>query len=111
MKSTTEPNHKSFHLYVDCIPIKPNRAYERIIELSELLKPVFSKIQKEKDLSHYRLVGYGQHVGLIANYLLEHLKGSAYDNRTAILSNTKTPEGCDTIHTLTALAEQVVQGL
>jgi RecB family exonuclease len=100
----------SFHLFIDCVPVKNSSNYERTIELSELLKPVLTKIQTEKELSHYRLAGYGQHVGLIANYLSEHLKNNAYDNRTAILSSSKTPEGCDTLQTLTAAAGQVVRG-
>ncbi len=101
---------KSFHLYIDCMPTKNEAAYERTIELSELLKPVLTKIQTEKELSHYRLAGYGQHVGLIANYLSEHLKSNAYKSDTAILSSVKTPEGCDTLQTLTAAAGQVVRG-
>jgi hypothetical protein len=108
--SSCEPKQKSFHLYIDCVPTKNESAYERIIELSDLLKPVLSKIQTEKELSHYRLAGYGAHVGLIANYLSEHLRDTGYDNRTAILSSLKTPEGCDTLQTLTAAAGQVVRG-
>ena len=100
----------SFHLYVDCAPTKIEHSYERTIELSDLLKPVLNKIQTEKELSHYRLAGYGQHVGLIANYLSEHLKNSAYDQRTAILSSIKSPEGCDTLQTLSAAAGMVVRG-
>ncbi len=100
----------SFHLYVDCAPTKSEHSYERTLELSELLKPVLHKIQTEKELSHYRLAGYGQHVGLIANYLSEHLKNSAYDQRTAILSSIKSPEGCDTLQTLSAAAGMVVRG-
>ncbi len=107
--SLTE-NNPSFHLYVDCVPTKINRTYERTIELSELLKPVFTKIQNEKELSHYRLAGYGQHVGLIATYLTQHLKNEAYDNRTAIFSSVKTPEGCDTLQTLIAAAGHVTRG-
>lgn len=110
MPSSSEMTPKSFHLYVDCMPTKNDAIYERTIELSDLLKPVLTKIQTEKELSHYRLAGYGQHVGLIANYLSEHLKNSAYDNRTAILSTVKTPEGCDTLQTLTAMASKVVRG-
>jgi hypothetical protein len=101
----------SFHLYVDCVPTKSEITYQRTIELSELLKPVLSKIQTEKELSHYRLAGYGQHVGLIANYLREHLEKNAYDHRTAILSSIKSPEGCDTLQTLSAAAGLVVRGL
>ena len=104
------PSSKSFHLFVDCVPTKNESPYERTVELSELLKPVLTKIQTEKELSHYRLAGYGQHVGLIAKYLSEHLRNTAYDSHTAILSSVKTPEGCDTLQTLTAAAGQVVRG-
>lgn len=109
--SSTNKTSLSFHLYVDCVPTKNDNAYARTIELSELLKPVLSKLQTEKELRHYRLAGYGQHVGLIANYLSEHLKIVAYDNHTAILSSAKTPEGCDTLQTLSAAAEQIVRGI
>ncbi len=105
-----EHKAKSFHLYVDCVPTKSESPYEHTFELSELLRPVLIKIQTEKELSHYRLAGYGQHVGLIANYLSEHLRVSSYDDRTAILSSAKTPEGCDTLQTLIAAAGQVVRG-
>lgn len=108
MSSAT--NNPSFHLYVDCLPTKCDAAYERTIELSDLLKPIFTQIQNEKELSHYRLLGFGQHVGLIATYLSEHLKNTSYDNRTAILSSVKTPEGCDTLQTLIAAAGQVTRG-
>jgi hypothetical protein len=108
--SLSKEKAKSFHLFIDCVPTKNESPYEHTIELSELLKPVLSKIQTEKELSHYRLAGYGQHVGLIANYLSEHLTNNAYDNRTAILSSLKTPEGCDTLQTLTAAAGRVVRG-
>lgn len=107
---SSAPNNPSFHLFVDCLPTKCDSAYERTIELSELLKPIFIQIQNDKELSHYRLAGYGQHVGLIATYLSEHLKNTAYDNRTAILSSVKTPEGCDTLQTLTGAAGQVTRG-
>ena len=110
MPSLSDLKSKSFHLFVDCMPTKSDATYERTIELSDLLKPVLTKIQIEKELSHYRLAGYGQHVGLIANYLSEHLKSIAYDDHTAILSSVKTPEGCDTLQTLTAMAGQVVRG-
>lgn len=100
----------SFHLYIDCTPTKPASDYEQTLELSDLLKPVLLKIQTEKELKHYRLAGYGQHVGLIANYLSEHLKNTAYDNRTAILTSMKTPEGCDTLQTLMGGASRVVRG-
>ena len=110
MSDSSPLNSKSFHLFVDCVPTKSENSYERTIELSELLKPILVKIQTEKELSHYRLAGYGQHVGLIANYLSEHLKNNAYDHRTAILSSLKTPEGCDTLQTLTAAAGTVVRG-
>ncbi len=107
---SSAPNNPSFHLYVDCLPTKCDAAYERTIELSDLLKPIFTQIQNEKELSHYRLAGFGQHVGLIATYLSEHLKNTSYDNRTAILSSVKTPEGCDTLQTLIAAAGQVTRG-
>lgn len=110
MPSSGDPKQKSFHLFIDCVPTKNEAPYERTVELSEILKPVLTKIQTEKELSHYRLAGYGQHVGLIANYLSEHLRNTAYDNRTAVLSSVKTPEGCDTLQTLTAAAGQVVRG-
>jgi hypothetical protein len=110
LKEYDVTSSKSFHLFIDCVPTKNESPYERTVELSELLKPVLSKIQTEKELSHYRLAGYGQHVGLIANYLSEHLSNNAYDNRTAILSSLKTPEGCDTLQTLTAAAGRVVRG-
>lgn len=103
-------NNSSFHLYVDCLPIKSDPAYEKTIELSDLLKPIFHQIQTEKELKHYRLLGYGQHVGLIATYLSEHLKNTDYDKRTAILSSVKTPEGCDTLQTLISAAGQVTRG-
>jgi hypothetical protein len=106
----SEPKPKSFHLYVDCVPTKNEAPYERTIELSELLGPVLTKIQIEKELSHYRLAGYGQHVGLIANYLSDHLLNNTYDDRIAILSSVKTAEGCDTLQTLTAAASKVVRG-
>jgi RecB family exonuclease len=101
---------ESFHLYVDCLPTKSQGDYERTIELSELLKPVLTKIQTEKELSHYRLAGYGQHVGLMATYLSDYLKNSGLDKRVAVLSNTKTPEGCDTLQTLSAAAARIVRG-
>lgn len=111
MPHSSPEDKKSFHLFIDCVPTKGLSAYERTIELSDLLKPVLEKIQTEKELSHYRLAGYGQHVGLIANYLTDHLKNNAYDHRTAILSSLKTPEGCDTLQTLIAAAGSVVRGL
>jgi hypothetical protein len=108
LSSLSHDKANSFHLYIDCVPIASK--YERTIELSELLKPVLTKIQTEKELSHYRLAGYGTHVGIIANYLSDYLKSNAYDHRTAILSSLKTPEGCDTLQTLTAAAGQIVRG-
>lgn len=103
-------NTGSFHLYIDCVPTKSETAYQRTIDLSELLKPVLSQIQTDKQLSHYRLAGYGQHVGLIANYLENHLNEQHYDSNTAILSSFKSPEGCDTIQTLSKAAGQIVRG-
>ncbi len=110
LPTQSDRKQKSFHLFVDCIPTKSDGTYARTLELSELLKPVLTKIQTEKELSHYRLAGYGQHVGLIANYLREHLVKEAYDDNTAILSSVKTPEGCDTLQTLTSQAGLVVRG-
>ncbi len=101
---------QSFHLFVDCAPTKSSGDYKQMIELSDLLKPVLTKIKEEKELNHYRLATYGQHVGLIANYLSEYLKNNSFDNQTAILSSLKTPEGCDTLQTLTAAASKVVRG-
>ncbi len=106
----SSPASESFHLFIDCAPTKAGAAYKQTIELSDLLKPVLTKIQKEKELSHYRLAGYGQHVGLIANYLNAYLKDNTYDSQTAILSSLKTPEGCDTLQTLSAAAGKVVRG-
>jgi hypothetical protein len=100
----------SFHLFVDCLPIKAAQGYNRTIELSELLQPILQKIQTEKEIKHYRLAGYGQHVGLISSYLSEHLKINAFDQHTAILSSAKTPEGCDTLQTLMAQAGCVIRG-
>ena len=111
MSDSSPQNKKSFHLFIDCVPTKSESSYERTIELSDLLKPVFSKIQTEKELSHYRLASYGQHIVLIANYLSDYLRTTAYDDRTAILSSTKTPEGCDTLQTLVAAAGSVVRGI
>jgi len=99
----------SFHLYVDCVPTKKEKLYSRTIELSELLQPVLNQIQTEKQLSHYRLAGYGQHVGLIANYLENYLNEQHYDSSTAILSSLKTPEGCDTMQTLSKAAGLIVR--
>lgn len=110
LSSQCKDEQKSFHLFVDCLPTKNAEPYERTLELSELLKPILIKIQTEKELSHYRLAGYGQHVGIIANYLREHLLKEAYDAKTAILSSVKTPEGCDTLQTLTSQAGLVVRG-
>lgn len=101
---------ESFHLFVDCTPTKIEIPYQKVIELSELLKPVQKKIQQEKNLAHYRLAGYGQHVGLMAHYLEEHIKETNYNESTAILSSSKTPEGIDTLQTLTAAASVVVRG-
>lgn len=110
LSSSCVQNQNSFHLFVDCLPTKNEHPYQRTIELSELLKPILIKIQTEKELSHYRLAGYGQHVGIIANYLREHLTKESYDATTAILSSVKTPEGCDTLQTLTSQAGLVVRG-
>lgn len=110
LNNESSPTPESFHLFVDCAPTKSGSDYKQTIELSDLLKPVLTKIQQEKELSHYRLATYGQHVGLIANYLSEYLKNNTYDNQTAILSSLKTPEGCDTLQTLTAAAGKVVRG-
>ena len=110
VETTSHELRKSFHLFVDCAPTKTGTAYKQTIELSDLLKPVLTKIQQEKELSHYRLATYGQHVGLIAHYLSEYLKNNTYDSQTAILSSLKTPEGCDTLQTLTAAAGKVVRG-
>lgn len=110
LNNKSSPTTESFHLFVDCAPTKSSNEYKQTIELSELLKPVLTKIQQEKELSHYRLATYGQHVGLIANYLSEYLKNNTYDSQTAILSSLKTPEGCDTLQTLTAAAGKVVRG-
>lgn len=110
LSSSYTQNQNSFHLFVDCLPTKIEAPYERTLELSELLKPILIKIQTEKELSHYRLAGYGQHVGIIANYLREHLTKESYDAKTAILSSVKTPEGCDTLQTLTSQAGLVVRG-
>ena len=110
LSSLSDPKPNRPHLYVDCWPTKNEIDYEQIIGLSELLRPVLEKIRSEKNLSHYRLAGYGQHIALIANYLSEHLRDKAYDNRTAIISSVKTPEGSDTFHTLEAFAGQIVKG-
>jgi len=110
LSPSTEIKASAFHLYIDCTPIKSDATYERTIELSDLLQPIIQKIKEEKELSHYRLAGYGQHVGLIANYLGEYLKSNSYDSRTAILSTAKTPEGCDTLQTLSAAAGRIVRG-
>lgn len=100
---------ESFHLFVDCAPTKQSK-YLETIEISDFLKPVLRKIQQEKNLAHYRLAGYGQHVGLIAFYLEEHIKENQLDENTAILSSSKTPEGIDTLQTLSAAASVVVRG-
>jgi hypothetical protein len=110
VEKETLPTKNSFHLYIDCTPTKLFSPYEKTIELSDLIKPVLQKIQSEKELSHYRLAGYGQHVGLIANFLGEYLKQQNFDHRTAVLSSIRTPEGCDTLQTLSAAAGQVVRG-
>jgi CRISPR/Cas system-associated exonuclease Cas4 (RecB family) len=103
-------NTGSFHLYIDCVPTKSEQAYQRTIELSELLKPILKKIQQEKNLAHYRLAGYGQHVGIMAQYLEEYLNDNVLDSSIAILSSLKTPEGCDTLQTLSKAAGQIVRG-
>lgn len=100
---------ESFHLFVDCAPTKQAQ-YQSTIELSDFLKPVLTKIQQEKNLAHYRLAGYGQHVGIMASYLEEYLNESNLNNSTAILSSSKTPEGIDTLQTLSAAASVVVRG-
>lgn len=110
VSSLCDAKSSSFHLYVDCLPTKASRPYKRTIDLSELLKPVLEKIQTEKDLKHYRLAGYGQHVGLIAHYLSDYLENNIFDNETAIISSLKTPEGCDTLQTLMAASSKVVRG-
>lgn len=102
--------NSSFHLYIDCVPTKSEKVYQRTIELSDLLRPVLKQINADKQLKHYRLAGYGQHVGLIANYLENHLNQQHYDNRTAVLSSLKTPEGCDTLQTLSKAAGRIVRG-
>jgi len=101
----------AFHLYVDCLPSKAEGAYEKTIELSDFLKPVLDKINQEKNLNHYRLAGYGQHVGFMASYLGDYLQSNSFDSRTAILSSSKTPEGIDTLQTLSGAAGRVIRGL
>ena len=103
-------HNNNFHLYIDCAPVKTDKKYKKTIEISDLLKPILEQIKTEKDLSHYRLAGYGQHVGLIANYLEKHLSEKHYDSTTAILSSLKTPEGMDTLQTLSAAASLVIRG-
>lgn len=103
-------NNDSFHLFVDCVPTKVESSYKKTLELSELIEPVLKKIKQEKNISHYRLMGYGQHVGVISFYLEEFLKEKALKNDTAVLSTTKTPEGVDTLQTLSAAASRVIRG-
>lgn len=114
--NTPKPNEhqvlkpkESFHLFVDCAPTKQAK-YQTTIELSDFLQPVLKRIQQEKNLAHYRLAGFGQHVGIMAYYLEEYLKGNDLDHHTAILSSSKTPEGIDTLQTLSAAASVVVRG-
>lgn len=108
--SLKKDDQESFHLFLDCAPIKNKSPYQNTIELSEFLQPVLKKIQQEKNLAHYRLAGYGQHVGIMAFYLEEYLKEKKLDRRTAILSSSKTPEGIDTLQTLSAAASKVIRG-
>jgi len=103
-------NQEAFHLFIDCTPIKTKSAYQNIIELSELLKPVLEKIHTEKNLKHYRLAGYGQHVGIMAQYLEDYLHNKVLGSNTAVLSSSKTPEGIDTLQTLSAAASMIVRG-
>lgn len=103
-------SENSFHLFIDCLPIKTAFKYKQTIELSELLKPVLQKLESEKELKHYRLAGYGQHVGLISSYLAEYLHEHSFDQYTAILSSSKTPEGCDTLQTLSSKASAIFKG-
>ena|GEM_PF-1079872 len=103
-------NQEAFHLFIDCTPIKTNSPYQSIIELSELLKPVLEKIHTEKNLKHYRLAGYGQHVGIMAQYLEDYLHNKVLGSNTAVLSSSKTPEGIDTLQTLSAAASMIVRG-
>jgi hypothetical protein len=91
------------------VPIKDRDGYKKIIELGDLLRPVLANLHKEKNLRHYRLAGYGQHVGLIVSYLDEHLKNNPLNNQTAVLSSLKTPEGIDTLETLSEAASKVIR--
>ena len=46
----------------------------------------------------------------MAQYLEDYLHNKVLGNNTAVLSSSKTPEGIDTLQTLSAAASMIVRG-
>ena len=97
-------------LYINCIPVRARDT--KVMTLSDFLGPIFDKMSKDGVLD-YKLEDYGKGVGRLNAELKAYL---ASDNRKAladtlaIIVDTGTQAGKDTLCTLEQSASEIVRG-
>jgi len=100
---------KAIHtLHINSIPKKLGPG-EHIIQLSDLLKPVFKKIAKDKGVSHYRFISY-EAQAVIATYLDQELENNPPKQGAQVLISTASAEGRDCLMVLEHHSERVIVG-
>lgn len=99
----------NYRLYVDCLPRKNDGS--QLVQLSTVLKPVFAKIAKEYNVSHYSFIPYGEGRAQFVTLLDQQLSENPLDEGQTILVSLGSPEARDALEVLIEHAKTVVQAI
>lgn len=94
----------NFELLIGCCPMKGE---EKVIQLVDLLAPVFSQVAEEFGVLHYKLVEYGKGPGALAVALDRFLTENPLTNGEVVVMPKASAEGTDVVNVLIRHATRV----
>lgn len=94
----------NFELLIGCCPMKGD---EKVIQLVDLLAPVFEQVANEFGVLHYKLVEYGKGPGALAVALDKYLTENPLTNGEVVVMPKASAEGTDVVNVLIRHATRV----
>lgn len=87
----------------------PRKGHPHVLELSDVLKPVFKKIAKDYNVSHHSQIPY-EGRGVFITLLDKHLTDHPIEDGATVLLSTGSPDGRDALDVLLHHAARSSQG-
>jgi hypothetical protein len=106
LDNSSQDSQKGFTLLIDCLP---RHGQNRVIELGDLLRPVFKQVSKEYNVSHPGFIPY-ESTAVYVTMLDKHLTENPPPDGSVVVLSLSSPDARNAVDVLINHAAKVFQG-